>query len=91
MTRSVWKGPFVDPKLLAAILQSKENSSYKPIKTTSRNSTILPIFVGYKIIIHNGKSWTPVTIHEEMIGHKLGEFSKTRKSPKHKTDRKSVV
>nr|YP_007890717.1 ribosomal protein S19 [Jakoba libera]AGH24211.1 ribosomal protein S19 [Jakoba libera] len=84
MARSIWKGPFVDPKLLAAVLETKEKSSLKPIKTTSRNSIVLPTFVGFKFMIYNGKTWIPLTINEEMIGHKLGEFSKTRKLPKHK-------
>lgn len=84
MSRSIWKGPFVDPKLLALSVDFRDKSLMKPIKTESRSTTILPTFVGQKFAIHNGKSWQSTMIHEDMIGHKLGEFSRTRKTPKHK-------
>ena len=76
MTRSVWKGPFVHPSLLKKIDKLKDAPSKKPIKTWSRNSTIIPDFVGHSFMIHNGKSFIPITISEEMVGHKLGEFAR---------------
>ena len=78
MTRSVWKGPFVHPSLLKKIDKLKDKPNKKPIKTWSRNSTIIPDFVGHSFMIHNGKSFIPITISEEMVGHKLGEFAPTR-------------
>ena len=78
MTRSVWKGPFVHPSLLKKIDKLKASPNKKPIKTWSRNSTIIPDFVGHSFAIHNGKSFIPITISEEMVGHKLGEFAPTR-------------
>jgi small subunit ribosomal protein S19 len=78
MARSVWKGPFVHPSLLKKIDKLKDGAQKKPIKTWSRNSTIIPDFVGHSFLIHNGKSFIPITISEEMVGHKLGEFAKTR-------------
>ena len=78
MTRSVWKGPFVHPSLLKKIDKLKDAPNKKPIKTWSRNSTIIPDFVGHSFMIHNGKSFIPITISEEMVGHKLGEFAPTR-------------
>ena len=83
MTRSVWKGPFVHPSLLKKIDKLKDAPNKKPIKTWSRNSTIIPDFVGHSFMIHNGKSFIPITISEEMVGHKLGEFSPTRKFSGH--------
>ena len=78
MTRAVWKGPFVHPSLLKKIDKLKNSPAKKPIKTWSRNSTIIPDFVGHSFMIHNGKSFIPITISEEMVGHKLGEFAPTR-------------
>tara|TARA_E500000178_G_scaffold292760_1_gene297216 strand:+ start:51 stop:380 length:330 start_codon:yes stop_codon:yes gene_type:complete len=78
MTRAIWKGPFVHPSLLKKIDKLKDNPTKKPIKTWSRNSTIIPDFVGHSFMIHNGKSFIPITISEEMVGHKLGEFAPTR-------------
>jgi len=78
MTRSVWKGPFVHPSLLKKIDRLKDGRKNKPIKTWSRGSTIIPDFVGHSFLIHNGKSFIPITISEEMVGHKLGEFAATR-------------
>ena len=78
MTRAVWKGPFVHPSLLKKIDKLKDAPNKKPIKTWSRNSTIIPDFVGHSFMIHNGKSFIPITISEEMVGHKLGEFATTR-------------
>ena len=78
MTRAVWKGPFVHPSLLKKIDKLKNNPTKKPIKTWSRNSTIIPDFVGHSFMLHNGKSFIPITISEEMVGHKLGAFAPTR-------------
>ncbi len=78
MTRAVWKGPFVHPSLLKKIDKLKDSPNKKPIKTWSRNSTIIPDFVGHSFMIHNGKTFIPITISEEMVGHKLGEFAPTR-------------
>ena len=78
MTRGVWKGPFVHPSLLKKIDKLKDQTKKAPIKTWSRNSTIIPDFVGHSFMIHNGKSFIPITISEEMVGHKLGEFAPTR-------------
>ena len=78
MTRSVWKGPFVHPSLLKKIDKLNDVPNKKPIKTWSRNSTIIPDFVGHSFMINNGKSFIPITISEEMVGHKLGEFAPTR-------------
>ena len=83
MTRGVWKGPFVHPSLLKKVDRLKGQTGRKPIKTWSRNSTVIPEFVGYSFLIHNGKTFIPITISEEMVGHKLGEFSPTRKFSGH--------
>ena len=83
MTRGVWKGPFVHPSLLKKIDKLKSQTGRKPIKTWSRNSTVIPEFVGHSFLIHNGKTFIPITISEEMVGHKLGEFSPTRKFVAH--------
>ena len=79
MTRSIWKGPFVDPNLIKKVNLQKETSSKNPIKTWSRKSTIIPDFVGLSFLVHNGLKFIPITISEDMVGHKLGEFSPTRK------------
>ncbi len=78
MTRSIWKGPFVHPSLLKKIDKIKDKTNQRPIKTWSRDSTIIPDFVGLSFLIHNGRSFIPITISEEMVGHKLGEFAPTR-------------
>ena len=78
MARSIWKGPFVHPSLLKKIDKIKSGETKKPIKTWSRDSTIIPDFVGHSFLIHNGKSFIPITVSEEMVGHKLGEFAPTR-------------
>ena len=78
MSRSVWKGPFVDPSLLKKVEKSKTQSKQTPIKTWSRKSTIIPEFVGISFLIYNGKKFIPITISEDMVGHKLGEFAPTR-------------
>ena len=78
MSRSVWKGPFVDPSLIKKVEKQKMATNIKPIKTWSRKSTIIPEFVGVSFLIHNGKKFILITISEDMVGHKLGEFSPTR-------------
>ena len=70
MARSVWKGPFVHPSLLKKIDKIKSGEPKRPIKTWSRNSTVIPDFVGHSFLIHNGKAFIPITISEEMVGHK---------------------
>ena len=83
MSRSVWKGPFVDPSLLKKVEKSKSQSKPTPIKTWSRKSTIIPEFIGISFLIYNGKKFIPIKISEEMVGHKLGEFSPTRQFSGH--------
>ena len=78
MPRSVKKGPFVELKLLKKIDQLNKSSQKKIIKTWSRASTIVPDFVGHTIAVHNGNKMIPIYITENMVGHKLGEFSPTR-------------
>ena len=78
MSRSVWKGPFVDPSLLKKVEKLKGQTNTTPIKTWSRKSTIIPEFVGYSFLIYNGRKFIPIKISDEMVGHKLGEFSPTR-------------
>ena len=83
MSRAVWKGPFVDPSLIKKVEMQKDKSNKSPIKTWSRKSTIIPDFVGISFLVHNGKKFIPITISEEMVGHKLGEFSPTRQFSGH--------
>ena len=83
MTRGIWKGPYVHPSLLKKVDKLKDKGKSQSIKTWSRNSTIIPEFVGHSFLIHNGRSFIPITISEEMVGHKLGEFSPTRKFSGH--------
>ena len=78
MSRSVWKGPFVDPSLLKKVEKLKGQINTAPIKTWSRKSTIIPEFVGFSFLIYNGRKFIPLTISEDMVGHKLGEFAPTR-------------
>ena len=88
MPRSLKKGPFVDIHLTKKVEIAVENNDRKPIKTWSRRSMILPNMVGLTIAIHNGRQHIPVTINEEMVGHKLGEFSPTRTYKGHAADKK---
>ena len=83
MSRSVWKGPFVDPSLIKKVEKLKTQINPTPIKTWSRKSTIIPEFVGISFLIYNGKKFIPIKISEEMVGHKLGEFSPTRQFSGH--------
>jgi len=89
MPRSVSKGPFVDQHLLRKVNLALENKSKKIIQTWSRRSTIIPDFVGFTFAVHNGKKFIPVFVTENMVGHKLGEFSPTRTFYGHAGDRKS--
>ena len=88
MARSVWKGPFVDLHLLKKAQTAQEATGSKPIKTWSRRSTILPDFVGLTLSVYNGHKFIPVSVSEEMVGHKLGEFAPTRSFPGHAADKK---
>ncbi|MBU1151382.1 30S ribosomal protein S19 [Patescibacteria group bacterium] len=78
MARSAKKGPFVDEKLLKKVQKLDDAGQNKPIKTWSRGSDIPPEFVGHTFAVHNGKQFIPVFVSENMVGHKLGEFSPTR-------------
>ena len=89
MSRSIWKGPFVHPSLLKKIDKLKDGGNKKPIKTWSRRSVISPDMIGLTIAGHNGKQHVPVYVTENMIGHKLGEFSPTRVFKGHSGDRKA--
>ncbi len=88
MARSVKKGPFVDDHLMKKVEQARENKSRKVIKTWSRRSDIIPDMVGLTFAVHNGKKFIPVFVTENMVGHKLGEFSPTRTCYSHAGDRK---
>ena len=90
MARSVWKGPYFDITLFKKVKKSKEENSKTPIKTWSRRSTVIPAFVGVTISVYNGKSFIPVYVTEDMVGHKLGEFSPTRVFKGHTGDKKAV-
>jgi len=78
MARSVWKGPFVEESLIKKVEKQKRDPKKIPIKTWSRKSTIIPEFIGVGFLIYNGKKFIPLTVSEDMVGHKLGEFSPTR-------------
>ncbi|SDH94376.1 MULTISPECIES: 30S ribosomal protein S19 [unclassified Nitrosomonas] len=90
MGRSVKKGPFVDVSLYNKILVARTNNDKKPIKTWSRRSTIVPDFIGLTIAVHNGRQHIPIYITENMVGHKLGEFSLTRTFKGHSGDKKAA-
>ena len=90
MARSIKKGPFVDAHLLKKVDAVRATSVKRPVKTWSRRSTVLPEFVGLTIAVHNGKQHIPVYISENMVGHKLGEFSLTRTFKGHAADKKAV-
>ena len=78
MGRSLKKGPFVDEKLILKVSKHVDEGSYEPIKTWARRCTIVPEFVGLTFLVHNGKMFHKVLVSEDMVGHKLGEFSPTR-------------
>jgi small subunit ribosomal protein S19 len=89
MTRSVWKGPFVDGYLLKKADDAQGSSRKDVIKTWSRRSTIMPQFVGLTFGVHNGQKHVPVSVNEDMVGHKLGEFAPTRTFYGHAADKKA--
>ena len=91
MPRSLKKGPFIDQKLFKKVTEAQGSRSNQVIKTWSRRSTILPEMVGITLAVHNGRKFIPVFVTENMVGHKLGEFSPTRTYYGHATDRKSKV
>ena len=88
MARSVWKGPFVDGYLLSKAEKSRQSGRNDVIQTWSRRSTILPQFVGLTFGVYNGQKFIPVLVTENMVGHKLGEFSPTRNYIGHAADKK---
>ncbi len=90
MARSIKKGPFVDAHLLKKVETVRATNDKRPVKTWSRRSTVLPEFVGLTIAVHNGKQHIPVYISENMVGHKLGEFSLTRTFKGHAADKKAA-
>lgn len=91
MPRSLKKGPYVEPQLLKKVMATQEARSSRVIKTWSRRSTIIPEMVGITLAVHNGKKFIPVFISENMVGHKLGEFSATRTFYGHSGDKKSKL
>ena len=88
MARSLKKGPFVDESLMKKVKAVNESGKKEVIKTWSRRSTIYPEFIGHTFAVHNGKEFIPVYVTEDMVGHKLGEFSLTRKFGGHGADKK---
>tara|TARA_B110000438_G_C15301005_1_gene431167 strand:+ start:220 stop:498 length:279 start_codon:yes stop_codon:yes gene_type:complete len=88
MARSIWKGPFVDVTLIKKAEKVIGTGRKEVIKTWSRRSTILPQFIGITFGVYNGQKFVPVTINENMVGHKLGEFSPTRTFKGHTADKK---
>jgi small subunit ribosomal protein S19 len=91
MPRSLKKGPFVDEKLMKSVQETQGTRSSRVIKTWSRRSTIIPEMVGLTLAVHNGRKFVPVFISENMVGHKLGEFSPTRTFYGHAGDKKSKL
>ena len=89
MPRSLRKGPFVDHHLIKKVDEAKASNDKRPIKTWSRRSMILPDMVGLTIAVHNGRQHVPVLVSENMVGHKLGEFSATRTYKGHVADKKA--
>jgi small subunit ribosomal protein S19 len=89
MARSIKKGPFVDEHVRKKVTTAQASGNTSPIKTWSRRSTILPEMLGLTFLVHNGKKHIPVFVTEDMVGHKLGEFSPTRTYKGHAADKKS--
>jgi small subunit ribosomal protein S19 len=89
MSRSLKKGPYIEGQLLKKVQMAQESRSNRVIKTWSRRSTIVPEMVGLTLAVHNGRKFIPVFISENMVGHKLGEFSPTRTFHGHSGDKKS--
>ena len=88
MARSVWKGPFVEGSLIKKAEKARQSTRNDVIKTWSRRSTITPEMVGHTLAVHNGRKFIPVFVTENMVGHKLGEFSPTRTFSAHSGDKK---
>jgi len=91
MPRSLKKGPYIEPKLMNKVLVTQESRSNRIIKTWSRRSTVIPEMVGITLAVHNGRKFIPVFISENMVGHKLGEFSPTRTFYGHSGDKRSKL
>jgi small subunit ribosomal protein S19 len=91
MPRSLKKGPFIEPQLLQKVTIAQESMSNRIIKTWSRRSTVVPEMVGITLAVHNGRKFIPVFVTEDMVGHKLGEFSPTRTFYGHAGDKKSKM
>lgn len=89
MSRSVWKGPFIEKSLLKKVEEARSAGKNTVIKTWSRRSTILPNMIGLTFGVHNGKKFIPVVVSDQMIGHKLGEFAPTRTYYGHGADKKA--
>ena len=89
MPRSLKKGPFIDLHLMKKVQVASENNDKRPIKTWSRRSMVSPDMIGLTIAIHNGRQHVPVSINEDMVGHKLGEFATTRTYRGHTADKKA--
>ena len=88
MPRSIKKGPFCDDHLMRKVLEANRTGNKRPIRTWSRRSTIYPDFVGHNFMVHNGRKFVPVFVTENMVGHKLGEFSPTRTFYGHAADKR---
>jgi len=91
MPRSLKKGPYIEPTLMKKVLIAQESMSNRVIKTWSRRSTVVPEMVGITLAVHNGRKFIPVFVTEDMVGHKLGEFSPTRTYYGHAGDKKSKM
>jgi len=91
MPRSLKKGPYIEQKLMNKVLMAQETRSGRVIKTWSRRSTVIPEMVGITLAVHNGRKFIPVFVSENMVGHKLGEFSPTRTFYGHAGDKKSKL
>ncbi|MBW1841220.1 MAG: 30S ribosomal protein S19 [Deltaproteobacteria bacterium] len=91
MPRSLKKGPYVETKLMQKVMMAQETRSTRVIRTWSRRSTVIPEMVGITLAVHNGRKFIPVFVSEDMVGHKLGEFSPTRTFYGHASDRKSKL
>jgi len=91
MPRSLKKGPYIERKLMNKVLVAQETRSSRVVRTWSRRSTIVPEMVGITLAVHNGRKFVPVFISENMVGHKLGEFSPTRTFYGHSGDKKSKL
>ena len=91
MPRSLKKGPFIEDSLMKKVRQAQETRNARVIKTWSRRSTVIPEMVGLTLAVHNGRKFIPVFVSENMVGHKLGEFSPTRTFYGHAGDKKSKL